>query len=228
MGEQVLPKMARTPSIFRSRTHFAPRLAIYCERSLSSPGPSPASAGPNRTRPGRSRRGKLELLSAFRTVAEKLYPMPDDGEAAEEPPRATQGVQGRVDHILNAPTSQAHQVVMRRGIGFETKGAVLPAFDADQLAMFTEGRQGLVDRIQRDHRETPLHLPVDLVHGGMAPALGEGLKDRHALGGNTEPPGAQAEGYRMLGPQGGRLEGWAAHGGQLTNNNGYYLNLTWP
>ncbi len=100
---------------------------------------------------------------------------------------------------------------------------ILPAFDGDRFTPLAESVQRLVDRIQRDHGETPTYIPVDFFHGGMPLAPLEGLQDRHPLGGDAKAPGAQAASDGVLGSRRDLLRGGFTHGDKLFSRNGFYV-----
>lgn len=125
--------------------------------------------------------------------------MTDHREATQFPGGSAERVQGRIHHVLDAPAPEADHMVVRRRIGFEPDSAILSASDGEQVAPFAQRTQGLVHGVQRDHGELPTHPLVDLLHRGMTCAPGQGLEDRHPLGGNPQPIGTQAAGNGLLG-----------------------------
>ncbi len=107
--------------------------------------------------------------------------MPGHLEPGPRHARNRQTIQGCVCKILDHSAPEADQMVMRIHIAIKL-GAIVPVVHLMGEAGISENSQGVVDRVQREHRIRTLDLRVKMVCGGMDRTFDQRLVDGRALG----------------------------------------------
>src|SRR5436309_8815242 len=105
-------------------------------------------------------------LSALSAVASKFDSVRLKEIPIGFPRRDLQLIQCVIVEILDFMAAQAHQVVMPVHIGIKPRRAVLNRHISNQSGL-PQGGDGIVDGVERQHREPRLHGLINLLHGRM-------------------------------------------------------------
>ncbi len=120
----------------------------------------------------------------------KFHAMTGDVEARSRQGRDPQAVKRGIRQILNPPTPQTDQVMVKTDIGVEP-GSIVPIIHLMDQPGPLQDPQGVIHGIGRHHGITTSDLPVEVLGGRVIVPLGQSLIDRRPLRRHLDAPCAK-------------------------------------